>query len=113
MKNHLEPHRALLTRAASTGLPDSIDGTSDIPIAVLRELVEDGYINAVNAQSFGGSCYLQARITVSGREYLNALDERHEATSLKGRSKKFLLLIIGWLAGVASSIAVALATKFL
>jgi hypothetical protein len=113
MKNHLEPHRTLLAKAASTGLPDRIDRKSDIPIAVLQELVEDGYVNAVNAQSFDGPCFLQARITVSGREYLNVLDERHEAASLKGRSKKYLLLIIGWLAGVASSIAVALVTKFL
>jgi hypothetical protein len=113
MKSHLEPHRALLAKAASTGLPDRIDRTSDISLAVLQELIEDGYINAVDAQSFEGSGYLQARITVSGREYLNILDERHEAASLKGRSKKYLLLFLGWLAGVASSIAVALATRFI
>ena len=113
MKDHLEPHRALLAKAATTGLPDNLDRKSDIPMGALQELVEDGYINAIDAQSMDGPCYLQARITVSGREYLNVLDERNEAASLKGRSKKFLLLAIGWLAGVASSIAVALATKFL
>jgi hypothetical protein len=82
-------------------------------MAVLQELIEDGYINAIDAQSFDGPCYLQARITVSGREYLNILDERHDTASFKGRSKKFLLLITGWVAGVASSIAVALVTKLI
>jgi hypothetical protein len=113
MKDHLEPHRLLLARAASSGLPDHIDRTIDIPLGTLQELVEDGYVKAIDANSMDGPCYLEARITVSGREYLSVLEQRHEEASLKGRARKAGLIFIGWLAGLLSGVAVAWATKFL
>jgi hypothetical protein len=59
--------------AARGALPDQINEESELPIAVVRELIEGGCLQAIDASSFDGDAYLNARITLKGREYLRKL----------------------------------------
>lgn len=76
MTGDFTEHRDLLARAAAGQLPDHVDRTTGISMAVLQELVEAGYINAIDANSMDGPCYLEPRITIQGREYLRTLHQR-------------------------------------
>jgi hypothetical protein len=68
-------HRWILERASTGTLPTSINSTSELPLAVVRELVEAGYLAAVDATTLAGIEYLDPRITMSGREHLRALQQ--------------------------------------
>lgn len=69
----LGQHIKLLEMAANTALPDKIDEEKDIPLDIVRELVEAGYLKAIDASSFDGDAFLSPRITLQGREYLEDL----------------------------------------
>ncbi len=70
-------HLRILELAARGALPDSIDETSEIPVTIVRELLEAGYLKAVDASSMDGIAYLNPRITLAGREYMRQL---HQST---------------------------------
>jgi len=77
----MSQHMKLLEMAANKALPDKIDEETDIPLDIVRELVEAGYLKAIDASSFDGEAFLSPRITLQGREYLEDLkSERRSET---------------------------------
>ena len=68
-----------LRKAAVEQLPEQIDDNSDPTFAVCRELIEAGYMEAVDASTMGHRCYLNPRITLAGREYLEAMGSSTES----------------------------------
>lgn len=66
----LDEHLRILTLAARGELPHSIVENSPVSVAIVRELVEAGLLHAIDASSFDGPEYLDARITMEGRQYL-------------------------------------------
>ena len=74
MKEHLE----ILKNAADKLLPEQIDETSEIPVEIVSELIDAGYLKAIDASSFEGTVYLQTKITLEGREYLDVLKTQSE-----------------------------------
>jgi hypothetical protein len=68
-----EDHVRILELAARGALPDQIDEQSELPIAVVRELVEAGCLQALDSSSMDGDAYLEPRITLKGRQFLRQL----------------------------------------
>jgi len=79
LENYLKEHLRALDLAARSALPEQIDEKSDPPVTVIRELVEAGYLWAIDASTFDGDAFIQPRITLSGREYLAQLQDQLEA----------------------------------
>ncbi len=78
----MHEHLRILELASRGALPDSIDESSELSIEIVRELIEEGYLSAIDASSFDGKVYIEPRITLSGREYLRQLKvEPHKAES--------------------------------
>jgi hypothetical protein len=73
MKSMMNQHFRLLEMAANNTLPDKINKETDLPLSIVRELVEAGYLKVIDASSFSGEAYLSPKITFQGREYLNKL----------------------------------------
>lgn len=71
----MEEHRNILERAESGDLPGKLDERSSIPVQVVRELVEAGYLSALDASSMDGLAYVEPRITLAGRRFLKTLRE--------------------------------------
>jgi hypothetical protein len=69
----MEEHLRILELGARGALPDSIDESSELPVSIVRELLEAGYLAAIDASSKDGIAYLDPRITLAGREYLRQL----------------------------------------
>ncbi len=72
-------HIQILELAARDALPELIHERSEVPIRTVRELVDAGYLTAVNISSMDDEAFLEPRITLKGRDYLRQL--RREATS--------------------------------
>lgn len=55
-------------------------------------MIDAGYLKAIDASSFDGTAYLQAKITLQGREYLKELMERNEGQTKmsEGKIKLFI-----------------------
>jgi hypothetical protein len=66
----MEEYWRLLELAASGQLPERIEEQSTPEFNIFRELIEAGYLTAVDASHMLGRAYLQPRITLAGREYL-------------------------------------------
>ncbi|MFH0783235.1 MAG: toll/interleukin-1 receptor domain-containing protein [Pseudomonadota bacterium] len=77
MKDHLK----ILELASLDDLPEQIDESSELPVKIVSELIDAGYLKAIDATSFDGVAFLQAKITLSGREYLNTLKISTENSS--------------------------------
>lgn len=76
-----EEHSRILQAAAEGRLPGEISESSEYPVAIVKELVSAGYLEAADASSDDGETYLEPRITQSGREYLQRLrSEDHKAS---------------------------------
>jgi hypothetical protein len=75
----MNDHLRVLELASRDALPEQIHEQSEIPIAIVRELVEAGYLHALDASSMDGDAYLNARITLPGREYLRHLQREASA----------------------------------
>jgi hypothetical protein len=69
----MKQHYQILELAAEAKLPEKINETFEVPLDIVTELIEAGYLKAIDASSFDGTAYLQTRITLSGREYLHEL----------------------------------------
>src|SRR2546427_2875597 len=69
----MEEYLHILELAAHNALPEQINEESELPIAAVRELIDAGYLNAIDASSMDGDAYLRPRITLPGREYLKKL----------------------------------------
>ena len=72
----MKKHIRILELASRDALPDQIDEDSDIPVSIVRELVQAGYLTAIDASSFDGVSYVDLHITIPGREYLRRLQQR-------------------------------------
>ena len=88
MKEHLK----ILEEAGKQNLPEQIDESSKIPLKIVSELIDAGYLKAIDASSFDGTVYLQTKITLQGREYLNVLKNQNgeETEMLKSPIKLFI-----------------------
>jgi hypothetical protein len=72
----MKEHMRILELASRDALPDQIDEDSDLPVSIVRELVQSGYLTAIDASSFDAIAYLDIHITIPGREYLRRLQQR-------------------------------------
>jgi hypothetical protein len=75
----MSEYRRVLELAAQGKLPPNIDDSTDPSASVVRELLEAGYLWAIDATSFSGPAFLNARITLPGREYLATLQSQGTA----------------------------------
>jgi hypothetical protein len=67
----MEEHYRLLELAAGGQVPERVDEHSTPGFNILRELVEAGYLTAIDVSSHSaGHAYLNPRITLAGREFL-------------------------------------------
>ena len=74
----MKKHYQILKLASEAKLPKQIDETFDFPLEIVTELIDAGYLKAIDASSFDGTAYLEAKITLSGREYLSELQIQSE-----------------------------------
>ena len=111
--DYLAEHRQLLEAAASGTLPERIDESGSMSVAVVRELVEAGLLQALDASSMDGAEYLDPRITVAGREYLNELDQRQSEASISGKARRLGLRLLDGLLGIAVGLLIAWGSKLL
>ena len=72
----MEEHIRILELASRGELPDQIDENSNIPVLIVRELFQAGYLTANDTTSFDGIAYMDLHITIPGREYLQRLQQR-------------------------------------
>jgi hypothetical protein len=84
----MKEHEHILRVADRGKLPERIDGASRLSVSVVQELVEAGYLKAIDASSHDGVAYLDPKITLAGREYLAQLRERHEDKEIKAEGRK-------------------------
>jgi hypothetical protein len=78
----MDEHERILELGERGALPDRIDDSSELSIRVTKELVEAGYLAAIDASSMDGECYLDPRITLSGRGYLRELRESSRSSEV-------------------------------
>lgn len=86
--NMLNSHYKVLRLASNGKLPEGIDETSEFKIDVVTELIEAGYLKAIDASDFDGTAYLQTKITLSGREYLDELRNKFKERQNKMATNK-------------------------
>jgi hypothetical protein len=101
----------ILRQAAAGTLPARIDSESPVSVRAVRDLLNSGYLAAIDASSLGGPAFLDSRITVPGREYLRVLEERTHAASLFGKTSKHLPTVVKWVFGIVSALVVAFLAK--
>jgi hypothetical protein len=75
----MNDHLRILERAANGSLPEEIDEGSSVSIDIVRELFEAGYLWAIDASTISGDAFLNPRITIQGRQYLNDLQQQVDA----------------------------------
>jgi len=97
----MKEHIRILELGVQDNLPELVDDSTELSVATVRELVEAGYLAAID-----GSAYLSPRITLSGREYLQRLGHAREPSSPErpGLSKVF----ISWSGAASQEVALAL-----
>jgi hypothetical protein len=80
----MNEHLKLLELAVNNALPDTIDKETGLPLNIVRELLDAGYLTAMDTGEFGEDAYMSPRITMSGREYLQHLksDERSDVNNM-------------------------------
>ena len=69
MKDYLN----ILDLASQGKLPETVDSASSLSVEAVQELVEAGYLKAIDGSSSDGIAYVEPKITLAGREYLNRL----------------------------------------
>jgi hypothetical protein len=79
----MKEHEHILYLAAQGKLPDTVDSTSEPSFTLVQELVDAGYLKAIDASSLDGMAYLNPRITMAGRQYLDQLREGPASTEAK------------------------------
>lgn len=84
----MKEHLVVLDMAAQSKLPDNIDGTSEVSVDVVGELVDAGFLKALDASSFAGVAYMDPKITLAGREYLAELKERFAEKRMETKIQK-------------------------
>jgi len=105
----MDEHRRILDLAARGDLPETVSPGGPVDFAVFRELVADGYLEAVADSDMQNDAFLRPRITVAGREKLAELRAQQPGPRLAAFLAENLRqvgvgvaigLIVGFLAGV-------------
>lgn len=109
--DYLSNHKEILQEAASNDLPDRINGESETPVEIVRELIEDGLLKAIDDSDKDGIEYIEPRITVAGREYLNHLNQRAYEGSPTGKAHRIGFRLLDWSGGIIAGLAIAWAGK--
>lgn len=104
-------HLLILRQAAAGTLPANVDANSPVPAEAVRDLIESGHLEAIDASSLSGPAFVDPRITVAGREYLGVLEERARAASLTGKAGKYVSSLLKWVFGIVAALLVAFLTK--
>ncbi len=103
----MKEHKHILELAARDKLPERIDSASYFSPHVVQELVDAGFLKAIDASSHAGVAYLNPKITLAGREYLAQPKEKLEGKQMEekepnGGPLDFAMTIFGgasaWLA---------------
>jgi hypothetical protein len=89
MKEYLD----ILELAAEGYLPEKIDETSEISVDKVRELIEAGYLRAIDVSSLAGIAYSNPKITLPGREYLNELKSQDKKEFYEMTNSRIRLFI--------------------
>lgn len=79
----MKEHERILDLAARDKLPERIDSASCPSPDVAQELIDAGYLKAIDASSNAGVAFLNPKITLAGREYLAQLREKPEEEQMK------------------------------
>lgn len=106
--DYLAEHQQMLQLAASGQIPSRITAATGLSVSVCRELDEAGLLCATRAHTMDGFAFLNPRITVAGREYLNELEQRAAEASPVGKAKRIGYLAAGWIGGILTAVIVAL-----
>ena len=104
----LPTHRRILELAEQGGLPSKLGDSSEIDIAIFRELHDSGYLSAKEVTSFSGVGYLEPRITMTGRQLLDEMRAEEKTTP---RGKVFAAAGWGlwkWIAGIIAAVIAGL-----
>ena len=89
MKEYID----ILEIAAKGNLPEQIDESSDFSIDTVKELIEAGYLSATDASDFEGDAFMNTKITLPGREYLNQLKSQLKSEEVQLTNNKIRLFI--------------------
>ncbi|EBA01301.1 hypothetical protein [Marinobacter sp. ELB17] len=98
-------HQRILEAAANQTLPDEIDESSDYSVSVVKELVESGFLDASDVCSDDGDAYLEPRITLPGREYLESFKVKNDSGVDKITSfGRFAKPVLAWVFGIVGAV---------
>jgi hypothetical protein len=78
MKEHADLLRTIIDR----GVIERVDDSSDIDVALVKELYDAGLIDAADACSFDGLEFLDVKPNFQGREWLAAFDSDQNCMSV-------------------------------
>jgi hypothetical protein len=88
----MEQYLIILELATQGKLPKKIDNASNISVTAVQELINAGYLKAINASSLHGPAYIEPKITLAGREYLVQLKETTEEKQMEAKKHKERML---------------------
>ncbi len=85
----MDTHKLILAFLISNSNIEGIDDSSDIDLAIFKELLDSGFVKAVDACADDGDCFLEPRITLSGREWV----QKQQSVSNKNLGKEDIVEI--------------------
>ena len=103
-KGLMSKYYELLKSANNNNLPTQIDERSGIVLNIFRELFQAGFLSAIDASSSDDLCYLDVRITSSGRQELQNIVSKYEPWWKYFNKRVTILTIIVALFGVIAAI---------
>ena len=103
-----DPTLDVLQWAASGALPDRIDSASDVPVQIVRELIDSGHLSGIDGTTFDGPEFFEVRITTHGRDYLRELLARERLAQPPAKAAKYLTPAIKWIFGIIAAVIAAI-----
>jgi len=97
-------HLIVLQAAAEGSLPIRIESDAVVPTAVVGDLVSGGYLTAIDASDSEGRVFINASITVSGRDHLRHLRTVHPPGTVKELLAGRIPIVIRVLLAIAASV---------
>jgi|TARA_B110000093_G_scaffold100595_1_gene108138 hypothetical protein len=79
----MDEHVNLLRGLIKNGPIERVDGSLGPPVAIVKELVNEGLVKAIDASSFDGPSYLGVEITMYGRTWLEDREGQEDIVDLK------------------------------
>ncbi|MGF1873720.1 hypothetical protein L4D77_00045 [Photobacterium frigidiphilum] len=74
----MEAHKSVLEYLIDNPNVDFVNESSEMDIVTFKELISYGLVDGTNACSDDGDCFLEPRITLRGREWLES--KKNEST---------------------------------